>query len=166
MRCWYSYYRALWFHCDLFWKMGFMQKTWAYPWRVQTHHFLVSNFFLAANVFAIIDIRNKAECATNSVTEAAHYKFLSISCILKWMSRRYSVNEHKYPCVRCQCFFYAGKASIMCFSWQTRKIAFIALNTRRIAALTLHAHFKSSARNASSLDVLSPILHVKTCTGS
>lgn len=109
--------------------------------------------------------RNKAEYATNSVTEAAYYKLLSISCILKWMSRRYFLNEHKYPCVHCQCF-YAGKTSIMCHSWQTHKIAFTALNTRRIAALCLHEHFKSSLRNASSLDVLLPILHVKTCTGS
>lgn len=60
--------------------------------------------------------------------------------------------------VHCQCFFYAGETSIMCFSWQTHKIAFTALNTRRIAALSLHDHFKSRARNASSLCVLLPRL--------
>ncbi len=63
-------------------------------------------------------------------------------------------------------FFNAGKTSVMCFSWQTHKIAFTALNTRRIAALSLLEHFKSSMRNARSLDVLLPILHVKTCRGS
>lgn len=25
-RCWYSYYQALWFGCDLFWKMGSCRK--------------------------------------------------------------------------------------------------------------------------------------------
>lgn len=109
VRCWYSILSNSVISLWSILKDGIMQKTWVYPWRVQTHNFLVSNCFLAANVFAIIGIRNKAECATNSVTEAAHYKLLSISCILKWMSRRYSVNEHKYPYERCQCFFMQGR---------------------------------------------------------
>lgn len=96
----YSYYWTLWFQCDLFWKMGSRRKHENISEGSQTLHFLVSNCFLAANVFSVIDICKETRL---NVPQTLLQQQRTTNCTqfhvcLKWMSRRYFLNEHKYPC--------------------------------------------------------------------